>query len=281
MPFKVTVDGKEHEVEQDAIQAPDGTQILSTTELSDGYVTKAAHKGQMDKLRTSTATEVNKAKEGRFTPEELLADDNQTALQTFVETGREKLSGMLNVKISDEQRKSMLEQLQKNWETQILGPVNEKLEASEGRAGKLLRKALVGTVSAASGRDQAGVRAGLVDFLVDRYEKLAAYDDEEGDFFVLEPDGKSFKPNTNSGDGQPTFLPIVEDLKNRRASGEWGDVFDPKARDGTGIGDAANRKGGTPDGLDHIKKKSDAKNKGEKVAFIKKRHLAAWEALPA
>ena len=207
-----------------------------------------------------------------------MADDNQTALQTFIDTGREKLSKMLDVKLSDEDRIRMRDQMKKTWDTQILGPVNEKLEKSEARADTLLRKALVGSIATAAVK--AGVRAGLEDFLVDRYEKLSAYDDEAGDFFVLESDGKSFKPNTASGDGQPTFLPIVVDLQNRRASGEWDEVFDPKKRDGAGVGDAANRKGGTPDGLDHIKTKSDAKDKGEKVKFIRERGGPAWEALP-
>lgn len=276
--FKVKVDGTEHEVEQDAIALPEGVQLLTNQELGDTYITKAAHDAQMGKLRTSTATEVRKAQEGRFTPEELLSDEHQEAFQEFVDLGREKLAPLVGAKLTDEDRTRMRDQLEKNWTKTKLEPVQEKLEERDKKITRLLGKGLRGAISTAA--SQTGVKGTMVEFLVPRYEKLARYDDEHQDWFILDSDGESFKPNTNTSDGQPPFLPIEEDLRNRRASGEWADIFDPKHRDGVGVTDGKNQRGGGVDGLEHIKVKADAKTVKEKTQFIKKRGEKAWEALP-
>lgn len=280
--LKVTVEGTSHELEigSDAITLPDGYQLITDAQIGENYITKAAHDAKFGDFRKQMERKLEKAGEGRFTVEDFLQEDNQEQLQHLVDMGRERIAKLVGVEAKEVDLERIKAKLHDSFKKTELEPILEREAEKDKLIEKILEKGLKSEITSAM--RAAGVEDGeaMETLLVDHYRGRVRYSPDHDSHFVLDKDRPDeFAVNTAVGDGQPPYLPVVEDLKAKRGQEAWQGIFSSKARSGVDIGEPG-KKGG-PGLPANVGKKSDLKTNAEKAAFITKHGFDAWNKLPA
>lgn len=258
--IKAVVDGEERDVVLDDESLPDG--LLSSKSIGERFVTK-------DRLKTAREgfkSELEKALRGRYTPDELLEDDEAlgTVLPKLVTERRDTLIEALGIKDGGPDA-SQIEKIV----AQARKPLEKELESERERAHRLMRNSLKADVL--QGCRETGVVEGIDDLVELYYEQRTEWSDEWGRHVMVGDDGEPIV-DVNAKDGQCPYVTIEDDLRKASDDPRRKSWFGGRQRDGSGYGGDSRPTG--------VRKPRSKMSSSEKSAFISEHGLEAFEQLP-
>lgn len=228
MKLKITIDGKEHEVEHTDVSLPEGAQILEPGKAPEGFVSQEFFED-----------EIKRRGKGLVKKSTLLDDDD------FFREAASKRS----IKLGDDgkpvtAKEVDVEELERDWTKTRLEPLQKDVEKLSGFNKKLLsRTKRAGLLQAA---EKYGIKPHLRRRVGDdpspveaMFEKRFAYDPETDDFGQvqkLDEDGNPvFKYSPNPQERRhANFDDFFKSLHGDKEFAEW---FDEKKIGSSGIGD--------------------------------------------
>jgi hypothetical protein len=269
--IRAKVDGTEQDITLDDDSLPDG--LLSLRHVRAEYVPKT----QLKTVRDGFDAEVRKATEGKYTPDELVADADalQALMPQLVTSHRDVLLEQLGVKPNGEVDAQLTERITAQLRTKEVVPLEKQVGVLADQVKALRVERLRNDVLAAC--REVGVVEGLDELLVLHYQQRCVWDDEHDRWFMVGPDGR---PDVAVGhdrpEGAPPFRTVADDLADTKTAQDartrhW---FASTQRDGIGYGGASRT--ATAQAKPRAKMST-----AEKAAFIKEHGYDAFTKLPA
>lgn len=214
----VEINGEEHEVEVEV--DPDEVGMLTKDEF------KKRLSQEVAKVRKA---ERQKA-DGKYSLDELTS--NEELLEELRERNPELFAtedgdGDGTSGLTEEELERRLEKLRKKE----VEPLKQELETYQTEAKRLRVEKLDREVVEAAG--ELGVRRGLIPLVKRFYRDQMDYSADHREWFKRDGDG--FEPSVDD-DFDGDYVTVLEDLKQRKASGDFDDWFESSTREGAGYG---------------------------------------------
>jgi len=184
--LKVTIDGKEHEVE-----APPGW--FSQADVEEKFVSKDAHEAELKRVAARARGEAKK-------PEQYLEDEEfkAQALKTWGLTGKK---GENDAEITKRIRDELI--------AAEVKPRDEKLTAAEARIERLLDSRLQDEIFREA--VAAGVKPAAAKMLIRMFDGQIGYDDESDKFYAYDEKNDRFVPSAVEGETYKGVKAVIAD----------------------------------------------------------------------
>lgn len=252
----VEIDGEEHEVEVDL--------------EDEGLLTQDEFKARMSKeVKRRVEAAKREAREGRYTLDDLADDDEllgefRTLHPELFATENGDGDGDEPKGYTEEELERRLEKLRKKE----VEPLQSDLESYKSEAERLRVEKLDREVVEAAG--ELGVRRGLIPLVKRFYRDQMDYSSDHSEWFRRDGDG--FEPSVDD-DFDADYVTVLEDLKQRKRSGDYADWFTSSTREGAGYSGPEGGGAGGPS------KKIQEMTDQEKVEFVEEHGLGAYQDL--
>lgn len=250
----VEIDGEEHEVEVDL--------------EGEGLLTKDEFKSRMsDEVQRRVEAAKREAREGRYTLDDLAEDEELReeliARHPELFSGDGNGDGSETTGFTEEELERRLEKLRKKE----LEPLQQELESYQSEAERLRVEKLDREVVEAAG--ELGVRRGLIPLVKRFYRDQMDYSADHREWFKRDGDG--FEPSVDD-DFDGDYVTVLEDLKQRKASGDFDDWFESSTREGAGYGGSEGGGKGSPGSINDMSEQ-------DRMDFIEEHGYPAYQKL--